>query len=124
MKKSKVEIIQETVDYYSADPDGRRANENGDCMYLASDGRMCAVGRCMADPKVAGDYIGDYRDMLEHVRSQGVQYDILKPEYQGHSVGFWEDLQMFHDSDVNWDSNGLSELGQWSLKRLIDNWTE
>lgn len=44
MKKTKMEILDETVKYYSTHP---RALEGQMCIYLSDEGNKCAFGRCM-----------------------------------------------------------------------------
>lgn len=124
MKKSKVEIIQETVDYYSADPNTRRAkNEHGDCVYINSCDQMCAVGRCMVNPRLAEGIMASYQDMVSNLNTRGHQ-QVFKPEYEGHPAEFWQTLQNLHDFNFYWTDNGLSERGKIKVQDLIDKWTE
>lgn len=41
--KTKLEIIEETVQYYSEDVTRRASDSSGVCEYYTFDGRMCAV---------------------------------------------------------------------------------
>lgn len=106
-----LEIINETVEYYSKDTK-LRASKNGGCYYFQeSTGNMCAVGRCANKPReLDGDcYFKDLKLLDE---------EIFKPEYRGHSKEFWTDLQRFHDLDANWDASGLSSYGEVNLETL------
>ena len=126
MKKTKVEIITETRDYYAADPVGRRAtgcSPHHPCRYITGDGRMCAVGRCLIDPL---DYLGGFRTYVEELgiktSSGSVPEGILQPEYDGHPFYFWSDLQKFHDGHEYWTPTGLSEEGEIYFNNLIDRY--
>lgn len=57
--KTKTQIIEETANFYNS---GNRAaveteNTTNTCEYLTKDGRMCAVGRCLIDPKAASQAV-------------------------------------------------------------------
>jgi hypothetical protein len=110
--KTKLEIINETVAYYSEDPK-RRANVAGFCHYLTDDGRMCAVGRCLSDEglKIAKDYRGRINSKL---------IALLKEEYHIDNSEFWINLQNLHDSAENWDDNGLTAIGKLVVEDIMD----
>lgn len=102
-----LEIINETVEYYSKDTK-RRAP----CLYFQeSTGNMCAVGRCANNPKE----LNPFRFFSQLGLSDE---EIFKPEYRGHSVEFWSDLQKLHDNNLNWDESGLSFLGKDQVETL------
>ena len=44
--------------------------------------------------------------------------NLLKEEYKGHSLSFWQEIQKFHDNDNNWDNQGLSEFGKTLYNEL------
>ena len=103
--KTKVEIIKETVEYYSKNPRGVRKAEAGGfgfrCVYYNEDsGAMCAVGRCLMIPE-------QYSTIRENIYCSfdwiGGLDARLKPEYRGHKLRFWVKLQTFHDTGGNWE---------------------
>lgn len=53
-----VEIINETVAYYSEDTSRRGITYTGfgdlKCVYITAGGQMCAVGRCLIEADKAG----------------------------------------------------------------------
>lgn len=112
--KTKLKIIEETVKYYSEDV-RRRAVNGIQCSYITEDGRMCAVGRCLQNPKEFGE-ISAYDLLLEN------EDDIFKPEYQGHDPEFWEGLQKLHDNRKFWTTKGISLNGQDKVKELKERW--
>lgn len=118
--KTKREIIEETVAYYSEDVTRRALSyrEGGSiagCKYLTSENKMCAVGRCLTEEglKEWGDYSSYFTlDMI----------DSLKEEYKVDDYGFWSDLQKLHDTNSNWDENGLSEDGKSFVNWLLETY--
>lgn len=95
MQKTKAEIIEETVRYYEEDP-SRRSYDMAThmCNYLSPTGQMCAVGRCMTDP----GSVTATSDVYSLADSSESGLDgLLKEEYRGHSVDFWDSLQQYHD---------------------------
>lgn len=128
MQKTKLEILDETVQYYTEDPK-RRATTKGPlgrnlCVYLAEDGRMCAFSRCMIDPSRAKDVATPCGDMVERLLGKRVRTDevipvgILKPEYDGYTIHFWLQIQGIHDSGEYWDDKGMTGIGKERVKTL------
>ena len=107
--KTKIEIINETVAYYSEDP-LRRGLFRGYCQYITIDGRMCAVGRCMIDPRTESPdaQIGQ----IERFERK------LKAEYRGYTKRFWGELQRLHDVSEHWNEEGLTKEGEIFLQAL------
>lgn len=115
--KTRKEIIDETVAYYSEDTSRRAMNVNGYCEYETSDGRMCAVGRCMKK-KVRTDLpencdIQSIRDTYYCALDKA-----FKKPYRGHSLDFWMDLQALHDYSDYWNKKGLTRKGKIEVQRL------
>lgn len=95
---NKLEIIDETIEYYRTHK--RAVRINGYCEYWTTDGRTCAVGRCCQDPPGI-HLIAQSRDDTG-VSDTWFDDELLKPEYRGHSVLFWTDLQRLHDVGEFW----------------------
>lgn len=113
--KTKLEIIEETVDHIRLH--GRGVDRDGNCVYYDSwTGKMCAVGRCLIEPSTVDDGAVRYLMPLD---------EILKPEYRGHSLDFWSGLQDFHDRSDSWHDNGeLTQIGESHYAELLERWTE
>ena len=116
MPKTMIQIIDETAGAFTSET---RAKFEEGCMYQTSDGRCCAVGRCMEDP------LSVERKLISGEDSSATAVDelfgldsLLKPEYRGHSVEFWERLQGVHDNELFWDENGLTERGGNGVQKL------
>ena len=111
-KQQMQDILRDTVDYFRADPQGRRAvTEDGDCMYTWGDNH-CAIGRYMKPEFQTEEF-----EMNEGVGVNGLGGDIdefLIKEVHGLELIFWRDLQDIHDLVGNWeewsqDTDGFRE---------------
>ena len=125
-QKTKREILEEAFEYYAADPSRRATNAEGSCRYLMKDGRKCAVGRCLIEGKKIC-YGGWQKDPIfaEIAANQIDDIDShLLPEYRGHSVDFWQELQYWHDCCLNFTDTGLSAKGQHDAKSLLEKYAE
>lgn len=112
--KTKIEIIKETVEYYSADVSRRSISYSGKCMYNGPEGKQCAFARCAE----AIDEEYEEWNANEVLENKGIE--TLKPEYRHIiDVYFWNELQYLHDNCSNWDENGLTEDGKVFVKGLI-----
>ena len=109
--KTRTEIIQETVDYYSEDI-SRRAAADGSCEYLTNDGRMCAVGRCFNE-----EGLEKYKDCHSAFDIEMLSY--YKEDYKIDDWLFWQRLQNLHDSPLYWCNSGLSESGKKYVEKLL-----
>ena len=89
--KTKTEIINETIQYYSEDT-SRRSKNDGDCSYFKKN-KMCAVGRCLIDPmkiekemniafnngKAKSTSVVAVEELFQNFD------DLFQEEYQGHT---------------------------------------
>ena len=117
---TKLEILDETVEYYKNNPRSQQ-------VYLDTDGSMCAVGRCVINPEDfqnRSNRAGLYG--IVSLQRNGLFSDKdLKEQYRGnHSIDFWSDLQQFHDCSYHWDGMKLTNLGQSEYERLKNKWRE
>lgn len=110
--KTKVEIIKETAEFYTANPRALVEGKFGQqCCYLTSDGRQCAVGRCLENPGVLNN---------AYIIREEFNKAVFKPEYLGHSLNFWSYLQALHDTNTFWGETGLTEKGQEYRDHLLE----
>lgn len=118
--KTKLEIIEDTVKYYTEDVSRRSVKQGGGCWYYL-DGKMCAIGRYMKHPQIQKHECGfNFNASILSVK----QDKILREEYHGHSNRFWFDLQELHDTGMYWGSKGLTEEGNKYLTHLKDKYNE
>lgn len=116
-----LELINETFAAYS-DPKNRAYNPySGGCKYITSDGRKCAVGRCLIRPFEEKENVNSLIKCSEggwiFQRSSFLNDSILfsdelfKEEYRGHSPELWMALQRWHDNSGHFTSEGVSNEG-------------
>lgn len=123
MQKTRSEIMAETFEYYS-NPKLRGLSEGGVCQYLTKEGNMCAVGRCLIDPSdssLTDGFTGVTTVMVQDIPDLD---SVLKEEYRGHRIDFWRELQMWHDNDKNFDSNGITEIGYNHIELMTEKYSE
>ena len=123
MSKTAIEIIEETAKFYNSNNRSVcmievRGNAKPQCRYFHQ-GKMCAVGRCLENPK---DFENSRASV--HFLDRDHKLDtILKEEYRGLSVEFWEDLQNFHDIKEYWNENGLTDKGEVQKNSLVKTYS-
>lgn len=120
---TKKDIILETIEYYEDNPVGYD-NDKGSCCYYSKDGNICAVGRCMVNPEeVEGNF---FTTCINDISYEENIDSLLKKEYRGHDVGFWSDLQQFHDEIIRDYKNKILSEDLYILEqeKLIKKWQE
>lgn len=120
-----LDLLQETINFYSEDISRRAEDISGSCLYSTEDGRNCAVGRCMT--KKAKESIGTALIPASDLPTRYTRINsidpLMKPKYKGFQLWFWDKLQGIHDSDGNWIESGLTKQGKdrvENLKRIIN----
>ena len=125
---TKIEILDFVVNYYKTHP---RAVIPGSasCTYLNQiTGDRCAHSICIED-SVLEKIVADANTLGLYSLSSGAETiirvfgdEIHKPEFRGHDIKFWEDVQWLHDKESNWieiaDGNELSMEGSLVLSAL------
>lgn len=132
---SAIEIIDETVQYYSEDPKRRAQSvkdiwKEGDPIgskymyqYITIDGRMCAVGRCMIAPQIEWEGYANYIESSNDIEGYNGELDnLLKEKYKGHPEEMWAAIQSLHDTDEYWNKNGITAEGKKYVKKLKEQW--
>lgn len=113
-------VLQDTVQYYSKDPDGRRCIVDDMCRYspktlgkeATSEG--CAIGRLLP-PELREELDINYYNKT--VRYTSLFWE-LPQEVQDLGQDFLTMLQNLHDVDIYWDSEGLTEKGEEMVKQI------
>ncbi len=122
---TKLEILNETVEYYSADTSRRGLDSRGDCKYNGENGTHCAVGRCLLPKlKKRGNRLlannSTIGDLISKNKGKTID-DVLEKQYRGHDIYFWRSLQGLHDSDTFWDKSGITPNGERKVEEIIQN---
>lgn len=137
---TKLEIIDETVEYYRDHP--RALVGKYKCTYKREDGAKCAVGRCI-DPekfeefheyiyKITKNRIGFSPGFTRESALWEVSVHeipnldtFLQEKYRGHSKMFWQELQSLHDTSLNWRDDGkLTDRGKIIVERFKKRYNE
>jgi len=115
--QEQLDLLDETVKYYSEDVTRRGFNEELKmCEYKTDEGKMCAVGRCI-DQNVM-DYDKYNRSTTAKMLISKIGQNIFKEEYRGFSFELWRKLQDIHDSWLNWNQNGITNRGMGNVSAL------
>lgn len=120
---TKLEILNETVDFYSADPKRRSYCEDYGCTYNGKNDTHCAVGRCLLPEyqKQGTELKGNTATIAVLEKSNGIDFDaLLQEKYRGHEMGFWKRLQILHDESSNWNKSGISFEGELAVNKIIE----
>lgn len=104
-REEKLALLEETVDYYSQDPENRRA-VNGGCQYATKDGRQCAVGRLLPF-EVARALTLELEKKLSDTDVVAV-WDYLPQNVRRFGQSFLLKLQLIHDGHSYWKPDGFN----------------
>lgn len=118
-RKTELEIVLETVNYYRANP---RAIVDGMPRYIAPDGAMCAIGRCLGTKSVKKlkNVTTKITPLVLNVIKYERKDEWFKPEYRGHMLTFWAKLQELHDNDEYWHDGDLTKEGYYFATLFAD----
>ncbi len=120
---TKLEILNETVDFYSADPKRRSYSEVDGCTYNGRNGTHCAVGRCLLPEyhEQGATLKGNTGTVANLEEANEKEFDtMLQEQYRGHEMGFWKRLQILHDEPSNWNKSGISFDGELAVNKIIE----
>lgn len=114
LTKNKIEIINETKKYYE---NNVRSVKNDICSYYGDNGELCAFSRCCSNPESIKGFTTTVENMN---KNYGINPELLlKDEYKGHSLQFWDDIQGFHDLSRFWEAKDNKERGNILTKEGI-----
>ena len=119
-----LKILKDTAEYYAEDPDNRRSiDKDGNCNYTWGD-THCAVGRYLKEEYQREDWSENNSSVFQLAQFSD-DYNIdqfLIEKAQGLDLGFWRNMQDFHDShscwitEEDWNKDeepiGLSRIGK------------
>lgn len=115
-----LELLEETIAYYSADPLRRASDRNG--CYYNNNGKYCAVGRCLKpEENTEGRFLNSFFVMgesLVEALSDVKKESLFLPQYKGIPKEVWGDIQLLHDNPCFWNNNGLTNFGEERANKL------
>ena len=113
------EYLEDTVKYYSKNPNKLRCQYNGYCTYSSGEKGVvgCAIGRKLTKKNreyfdreyMDGITIGDILNLDIHKKLLPVWMRNMKDT-------FLKGLQVLHDTEEYWDDKGLSKSGKQHVK--------
>ena len=112
VSQTKLELLENTIAYYSEDTSRRALEENGDCQYLTACGNRCAIGREMRT---------DALDEIKNESIDGVMH-LLPKRLQAMGEKFLTSIQNLHDTSHFWDDHGLTISGKRKVQELKDRY--
>ncbi len=114
LQKQMLDILNDTVKYYSKDPIGRRAKQNGACVYVSKSGKKCAVGRQLNQKDLG------YLKRNTRLSSclDNIWESLHSRKVKSLPKDFWERLQRLHDASYNWDKTSISKEGKEMVKNI------
>lgn len=122
-KEEKIQLLNETVAYYSENTARRCVIRQNMCYYYGgsnkhtkSDG--CAIGRLI--PKELAKALD--KEYVNDILCSGVDYnfDRMPIEVQAYGKKFLTRLQNLHDYSIYWFKDGLSSEGHLQVENLIE----
>ena len=123
------EYLEDTIRYYSKDPDKLRCVTEGVCHYNSAEPGVvgCAIGRKMkkadrgrldaVDPNGVG-----IETVIKYIQDEEIPKSILPAWMRKMKLVFLCDLQRLHDKSEFWDSDGLSRVGFDHVKFKFSNY--
>lgn len=124
MKKTteqKIELVWDTVNYYSENPVERRCKSNVGYVYSPTNANKpnsegCAVGRLLTNElKIKLDNVG-----MMGAAGVGSIFHELPDDIRAYGQYLLESLQGLHDLDDNWTPDGISDEGEEYVKKIIN----
>lgn len=119
--EQKIELVWDTVNYYSENPSERRCKSYDGCVYSPTNADKpnsegCAVGRLLTDElKIKLDNVG-----IIGTTGVGEIFHELPDDIRAYSQYLLESLQSLHDRDDNWTPDGISDEGEEYVKKIIN----
>jgi hypothetical protein len=120
---TKLEILNETIEFYSEDVSKRSTALGFGCVYNGDNGTHCAIARCFIPfykdqgKKLHNNTECNIEDFLSADEVPSIDM-LLEDRYHGHELQFWVELQRLHDFDKHWNDKGLSELGEIKVEDM------
>jgi len=116
MRKTVTEIVELIVSSYNSNTRSMDSEKPTRCMYNASSGRHCAFAIMVKDTTIFTSTLEGLgaRQILNRLGT-----GILKDEFNGHNIEFYQDVQHLHDNYRYWDDEGITKSGREYADRII-----
>lgn len=124
---TKIEIIDDTVAYYSADVSRRSISDerSSKCLYKGPKEKECAFQRVVENDLSKYDQDSNFGFGSTCVTVMKNEPELkFKEGYEGHNAGFWIEIQDLHDRFEYWNNEGLTEKGKEYVESLKHKYSE
>lgn len=118
--QTREELLVNTTEYYNST--NRGIDSMGNCQYFTPDGKPCAIGREVKNPKEL-QQISDNSFLGSCGVARKSLFNKLPKRLQKMNKFFLKSIQALHDRSDNWDKNGLSKLGILTYNDIIDEYS-
>jgi len=119
-KEQMLELLNDTVAFYSADPN-RRAMNGDNCRYIADNGNKCAFSRLCSNEGAELLHKNQEGKKCSNALRDNEFKAKLGLKYPELPANFYIDLQALHDKNHNWAPLGLSTIGEEVVERIKNN---
>ena len=127
IQQQQLEFLQETVDYYSVNPDERRnVSATFSCKYTpqlpTSEG--CAIGRKIPLELAKQLDTGVDKETKKYIGSSVAivaVFNQLPNDLKVLGNSFLQSIQCLHDNEVYWDTEGLSKEGKVEVESITEH---
>ncbi len=109
---TKEEFLKDTIEFFTLDNRGFDPDTNN-CNYHCIDGNKCAIGRYMTVE------MADKSDYQNWDIDDIIQEKLLPKNVIDLGNNFLHDIQSLHDTESNWNDEGLSEEGKRNVDGII-----
>lgn len=117
---TKHEILDKIASSYTSE--NRSVVPSGiGCLYKGDQGKECAFAM-MVKEESKDKLIDGVTAAALFGAARGITQDDLKPEYQGHSLAFYDSCQLLHDQASYWNYTGLNQRGKRALALIKEEY--
>lgn len=112
-KMTYLDVLDETIKFYSVDPLNRRSVDAnyGNC-YYSYEGKNCAFGRYIDNVNSFIRKHPNYNHETARSIINTFGIDVMKKKVRHLTdIHFWCKLQILHDEKTHWSKNGLNDDG-------------
>lgn len=119
LKQKQAQFLFETVSHFKLNNRGLRYPVGNTCSYAAG----CAIGRKIKSMEIkeAMDFINCETPWAIDAELPKEVFSLLPNDLKELGSNYLRQVQKLHDDYINWDMEGLTELGKSFLAQIIYN---
>lgn len=113
------QLVDETAEFYRKNPRAAAPDENMHFYWDEDTGRKCAIGRLLTEEELIAFHENEGEGINDIVNAR--LDDELPKSFEGLTVGFLEELQLFHDNPDHWVNDDAIQFKVKKMHEWIDN---